>query len=73
MGQSNPAVVKYAYGFVDRVQGGRRLVGHGGGAPGMNGELSFEPSGGYTVVVLSNLSPPAATLMEAFILGNLPN
>jgi CubicO group peptidase (beta-lactamase class C family) len=73
MGQSNPAVVKYAYGFVDRVQGGRRLVGHGGGAPGMNGELSFEPDGGYTVVILSNLSPPAATLMEAWILSNLPD
>jgi D-alanyl-D-alanine carboxypeptidase len=72
MGQSNPNVVKYAYGFVDRVQGGRRLVGHGGGAPGMNGELSFEPGGGWTVVVLSNLSPPAATGVEAFVLGRLP-
>ena len=70
MGQS---IVKYAYGFIDRVQGGRRLVGHGGGAPGMSGELSFEPGGGYTVVVLSNLSPPAATLIEAFILSNLPD
>ena len=70
MGQS---VVKYAYGFIDRVQAGRRLVGHGGAAPGMSGELSFEPNGGYTVVVLSNLSAPAATLIEAFILGNLPD
>lgn len=70
MGQS---IVKYAYGFIDRVQGGRRLVGHGGGAPGMNGELSFEPDGGYTIVVLSNLSPPAATLVEAWILSNLPD
>jgi D-alanyl-D-alanine carboxypeptidase len=70
MGQS---VVKYAYGFIDRVQVGRRLVGHGGSAPGMSGELSFEPNGGYTVVVLSNLSPPAAALIEAFILSNLPD
>jgi D-alanyl-D-alanine carboxypeptidase len=69
MGQS---VVKYAYGFIDRVQVGRRLVGHGGGAPGMNGELTFEPNGGYTIVVLSNLDPPAATLIEAWILSNLP-
>jgi D-alanyl-D-alanine carboxypeptidase len=69
MGQS---VVKYAYGFIDRVQAGRRLVGHGGGAPGMNGELTFQPGGGYTIVVLSNLDPPAATRIEAFILGNLP-
>ena len=70
MGQG---IVQYAYGFIDRIQGGRRLVGHGGGAPGMSGELSFEPAGGYTVVVLSNLSPPAATLIEAWILSNLPN
>ena len=69
MGQST---VQYAYGFIDRVQVGRRLVGHGGGAPGMNGELSFEPKGGYVVVVLSNLDPSAATLVEAFILGSLP-
>jgi D-alanyl-D-alanine carboxypeptidase len=72
MGQSNPNVVRYAYGFVDRLQVGRRLVGHGGGAPGMSGELSFEADGGYTIVVLSNLSPPAASLVEAFILGTLP-
>jgi D-alanyl-D-alanine carboxypeptidase len=70
MGQS---VVKYAYGFIDRVQVGRRLVGHGGSAPGMSGELSFEPNDGYTVVVLSNLSPPAAALIEVFILSNLPD
>jgi D-alanyl-D-alanine carboxypeptidase len=69
MGQST---VKYAYGFIDRVQFGRRLVGHGGGARGMNGELTFEPNGGYTIVVLSNLDPPAATRIEAFILGSLP-
>ena len=66
------SLVKYAYGFVDRFQVGRRLVGHGGGAPGMNGELTFEPNGGYTIVVLSNLDPPAATAIEAWILSNLP-
>ena len=63
---------RYAYGFFDRLVGGRRFVGHGGGAPGMNGELAFEPDGGYVVVVLSNLDPPAATRMAAFILDRLP-
>ena len=63
---------QYAYGFVDRVVGGRRFVGHGGGAPGMNGDLAFEPDGGYVVVVLSNLDPPAAQQVAAFILGRLP-
>jgi CubicO group peptidase (beta-lactamase class C family) len=64
--------VQYAYGFFDRVVGGRRFVGHSGGAPGMNGDLVFEPGGGYVVVVLSNLDPPAAGQMSGFILGRLP-
>lgn len=64
--------VRYAYGFFDRVVGGRRFVGHSGGAPGMNGDLAFEPDGGYVVVVLSNLDPPAAGSVAAFILERLP-
>jgi D-alanyl-D-alanine carboxypeptidase len=63
---------QYAYGFIDRVVGGRRFVGHGGGAAGMNGELAFEPNGGYVVVVLSNLDPPAAGQVATFILNRLP-
>ncbi len=62
----------YAYGFFERVVGGRRFVGHGGGAPGMNGDLAFEPDGGYVVVVLSNVDPPAAGEVSAFILERLP-
>jgi CubicO group peptidase (beta-lactamase class C family) len=64
---------QYAYGFIDRVVGGRRFVGHGGGARGMNGDLAFEPNGGYVVVVLSNLDPPAAGQISGFILGRLPS
>ena len=63
---------QYAYGFIDRVVGGRRFVGHNGGAPGMNGDLAFEPDGGYVVVVLSNFDPPAAGQVAAFILSRLP-
>jgi CubicO group peptidase (beta-lactamase class C family) len=51
---------KYAYGFEDDRVAGRRVVGHGGGAPGMNGQLDIYLDGGYTVVVLANLDPPAA-------------
>jgi CubicO group peptidase (beta-lactamase class C family) len=65
-------VAKYAYGFFDRVVGGRRVVGHSGGAQGMSGDLVFEPNGGYVVVVLSNFDPPAATQVSTFILGRLP-
>jgi D-alanyl-D-alanine carboxypeptidase len=63
---------QYAYGFIDRVVGGRRFVGHGGGAPGMNGDLAFEPDGGYVVVVLSNFDPPAAGQIMSFVLNGLP-
>ena len=65
--------VLYAYGFIDRVLFGRRFIGHSGGNSGMNGQLTFEPDGGYTIVVLSNLDPPAATMIEAFVLGTLPD
>jgi CubicO group peptidase (beta-lactamase class C family) len=63
---------QYAYGFIDRLVGTRRFVGHSGGAAGMNGDLMFEPNGGYVVVVLSNFDPPIATQMSSFILDRLP-
>ena len=65
--------IHYAYGFMDRTMGGRRWVGHGGSHPGMNGELLFEPNGGYVVVVLTNFDPPSAGLMLAHIVNNLPD
>ncbi|HXG66675.1 MAG TPA: serine hydrolase domain-containing protein [Blastocatellia bacterium] len=52
--------VKYAYGFMDRVMNGARTVGHGGGFPGINGQLDMYLDLGYTVAVLSNYDPPAA-------------
>lgn len=63
---------KYAYGFFDRASGGIRFVGHGGGAPGMNGDLEIAPASGYVVVVLSNLDPPAAQRESEFITNRLP-
>jgi CubicO group peptidase (beta-lactamase class C family) len=68
----NPTI-KYAYGFMDSVMGGRRWVGHGGGAAGMSGELAFEPNGGYVISILSNFSPPAASQLLFFITTNLPS
>ena len=63
---------KYAYGFSDTRREGEGFVGHGGGAPGMNGELRIYPRSGYVVAVLSNLDPPAATRQAAFIDLRLP-
>lgn len=58
---------KYAYGFEEDYYAGHRIVGHGGGAPGMNGELDMLMDNGYTVVVLANLDPPAAQTVAAYI------
>jgi D-alanyl-D-alanine carboxypeptidase len=62
---------KYAYGFFDDTSGGVRCFGHGGGAPGMNGELMICDSG-YTIAVLANLDPPVASRIAAFIKARLP-
>jgi D-alanyl-D-alanine carboxypeptidase len=62
----------YAYGFDDARKDGVGSVGHGGGAPGMNGELRIYPQSGYVVAVLSNLDPPAATQVSNFIDARLP-
>ena len=62
---------RYAYGFVDRTEGGLRVVGHGGGAPGMNGELQIEPESGTVVAVLANLDPPAASRVADFIVNRV--
>jgi D-alanyl-D-alanine carboxypeptidase len=64
---------KYAYGFSDSTTGGVRWLGHGGGAPGMNGELKFSPDSGYIVAVLANLDPPAASRIADFIGARLPS
>jgi CubicO group peptidase (beta-lactamase class C family) len=47
-------------------------VGHGGGAPGMNGELMYFPKTGYLVVVLANQDPPVATELAEAIVRLLP-
>lgn len=57
----------YAYGFEENFVSGHRVVGHGGGAPGMNGMLDVLMDNGYTVVVLANLDPPAAENVAAYI------
>ena len=62
----------YAYGFEDGRKDGVGAVGHGGGAPGMNGDLRIYPQSGYVVAVLSNLDPPAAQQVSAFLDSRLP-
>jgi CubicO group peptidase (beta-lactamase class C family) len=63
---------RYAYGFEDQRFNGVRCFGHGGGAPGMNGELEICSANGYVVAVLANLDPPAATRIADFVTARLP-
>jgi len=58
---------RYAYGFGDSRTNGLGSVGHSGGAPGMNGDLRIYPGSGYVFVVLSNVDPPAASDISAFM------
>lgn len=67
-----PRGAKYAYGFSDRSVGGVRCFGHGGGAPGMNGDLEICPQSGYVIATLANMDPPAAQRVTEFILNRLP-
>ncbi|HEX6397077.1 MAG TPA: serine hydrolase domain-containing protein [Steroidobacteraceae bacterium] len=64
--------LRYAYGFEDaELPNGLHRVGHGGGAPGMNGVLAIYPEAGYVVVVLANRDPPAAMGMDRYIADHI--
>jgi CubicO group peptidase (beta-lactamase class C family) len=65
--------IRYAFGFADaRDKNGSGWVGHGGGAPGMNGDLRIYLKSGYVVVVLANLDPPAAQRISDYLDPRLP-
>jgi CubicO group peptidase (beta-lactamase class C family) len=64
---------RYAYGFEDaRNADGNGWVGHGGGAPGMNGDLRIYPKSGYVVAALANIDPPAAQRISEYLGHRLP-
>jgi D-alanyl-D-alanine carboxypeptidase len=64
---------RYAYGFGNwGGSGGTGSVGHGGGAPGMNGDLRIYPQSGYIMVVLANIDPPAADRIAEWLDARLP-
>ena len=61
----------YAYGFEDKVVNRIRCFGHGGGAPGMNGDLQVCPASEYVVAVLANMDPPTARRISDFITNRM--
>ncbi|UCB51740.1 MAG: beta-lactamase family protein [Candidatus Zixiibacteriota bacterium] len=50
----------YAYLFQDKTVNGHRIVGHGGGAPGINANLDMYLGSGYTVAVMANYDGAAS-------------
>jgi CubicO group peptidase (beta-lactamase class C family) len=65
--------VQYAFGFLDlRDEDGNGSVGHGGGFPGMNGDLRIYLRSGYVVAVLANVDPPAAQRISDYLDPRLP-
>jgi D-alanyl-D-alanine carboxypeptidase len=70
---TRPHQQQYGYGFGVQGQGSLRSYGHGGGAPGMNGELRIFPELGYIVASLSNLDPPSASQLVEFFTLRMPD
>jgi hypothetical protein len=59
-------------GFFQVQPDGPRSFGHGGGAPGMNGDLRIYPDSGYVIAVLCNLDPPSAARVADYAAERLP-
>jgi len=67
--QASPMRRDYGMGFYVLPDGG---YGHGGGGPGINGELHILVHSGYVLVALANRDPRMATNMVDFITSILP-
>jgi D-alanyl-D-alanine carboxypeptidase len=67
--QASPKRRDYGMGFYVLPDGG---YGHGGGAPGINGELHILPQDGYVLVALANRDPRMASNIVDFITSILP-
>jgi hypothetical protein len=46
--------VKYGFGMEEQAVNGVRIVGHGGGGPGIQSILDIYPDSGYVVAILTN-------------------
>jgi D-alanyl-D-alanine carboxypeptidase len=67
-----PGGAGYGFGLMISEGPQGKRFGHGGGAPGMNGELRVYPRSGTVVVALANLDPPAATRLADLFDERMP-
>ncbi len=56
--------MKYGFGFGELYKNGFRIIGHNGGAPGIEGQLDIYPEQSYTVIVLCNYDRIAIPMMN---------
>jgi len=56
---------QYAYLFQEKFVNAHRIIGHNGGAGGVNSHLALYMDLGYTVAVMANYDPPAAEKIAA--------
>jgi CubicO group peptidase (beta-lactamase class C family) len=62
----------YGYGMSVHDNSDFKSFGHGGGAPGMNGDLRVYPNTGIVAVALANMDPPAASRLIDFFQARMP-
>lgn len=75
LAQATTAQIKenwYGFGFGLGGEDAARWYGHGGGAPGMNGDLRVYSKLGRVVVAFSNLDPPTAGAMMEYYERRMP-
>ncbi|EJL30381.1 penicillin-binding protein, beta-lactamase class C [Caulobacter sp. AP07] len=63
---------RWALGFRVQTRNGEPCHGHGGGAPGVNGDLAIYPRSGYVTIALANRSHPMAANASEYAGNRLP-
>ncbi|MBO9560705.1 MAG: beta-lactamase family protein [Caulobacter sp.] len=64
---------RWGLGFRIQSRNGATCYGHGGGAPGVNGDLAIYPGSGYVTAVLSNRGHPTAVNPAEYLGNRLPS
>ena len=62
-----PQPLRYGLGFGLSLWEGHRSIGHNGGAPGVNAEVTGFPDDDLLIVVLANRDPPTAAQLHAHL------